>query len=161
MSGPVTPNGVSQFPGNIGQVVGANFTTTSAVLALITGLTFNLSLQVNTWSFDCHLIWSPSASVNVILGIQIATNAPVNWMASIFDVDQNTGAQTSGVALTQATAAATTLVTIAATAAHNYITTIRGTIEGTSILGSTLNMMGGIAGANTLTVFRGSSVRIF
>lgn len=144
-------------------VITANFTTASASLVTITGLSKTLPSVAANWSFDCHLIFSEAtASTAIVFGVQTATNASTNLAAwGRGDLTTTTFTDTTPITGVSSTTAQNVL-SLTPTATANTVLTadLHGALEGVSASGTTLNIMVDIASGIVVTVYRGSQCYI-
>jgi hypothetical protein len=151
------------------QVTLANFTTTSATLVPVTGLSWTSPINnqgAQNWSFHCVIPYSSSsASATVAFGIQGATNAPTSMFAIGNMYTSNAGVSKQA-AQTITTTTATTVVSGTPSA---MTTTFLAEMDGTAELQSsttasnkqtTLNLMVDTS-TGTLTILRGAYCSIF
>jgi len=145
--------------------VASNFTTANNTnLQTITGLVFNVPGGQN-YSFHCALSYSQAtANVAVAFGIQSATTSPTNIFAN--GTEQITvgppATFVTGILPTLTTTTATSIVsgTPGATAT-NYTAQLDGTIELPSGADAINIMVSTAAGADAVTVLRGSYCQLF
>lgn len=142
--------------------VASDFTTTSASLATITGLTFTQLANATNYSFHCEIAYSQAtAAVADAFGIQVATASPTNVFAT-GKVWTSATAFTSGVLPTLATTTATNIVTFTPSAtATNFLAELNGTVE-LSAAANTVNFMALTGNASdALTIKRGSYCQVW
>jgi hypothetical protein len=161
----VFASGISSFKGN-SSFVAADFTTSNNTsFQPIAGLTFNLPAAAYNWKYHCALGYSQAnGNAAVAFGIQAATTNPMN----IFGIgeQQVTGGvpatNTRGVLAGLNTTAATAIVsgTPGATAT-NYSVLLEGTIENPAAANTINFVVSTGAGADAVTVRRGSECQIW
>ena len=152
------PNLTGNSSVNTVRVAGSDFTTTSAALVAITGLSWTLpgSTAAN-YVINCNLMYSDSttSSSGVAFGVQDVTTAPTNASGQIM---QNTNG--SGFGSGVITGLTTTTATSFGSSQPSVTTVIRAqffmSVEQPSGTASVFQIMGDIAGGATLTVKRGS-----
>ena len=146
--------------------VASNFTTANnANLQAITGLSWTLPAVAGNYSFHAKLTYSiATAVVAVAFGIQVVTNAPTNVFAN------GTQQITVGPPATFTTGTLATLTTTTATAivtgtpgatATNYVVELDGTIELPASANTIQLMVSTAAGADAVTVLRGSFAYLY
>ncbi len=153
------------------QVSGANFTTSSATLVTVTGLSFTTPAQfASNWSFDCHGVYSQAtAAVANLFGIITTGTAPTQLQVWGEVFTSNVGVQVDNNALIT-TATSTTVITATASAfgaigtnANMFNFHIHGTVEAPSNISPTIFAIGVATGnvSDALTIYRGSSCWVY
>jgi hypothetical protein len=163
---------LSSFPGVVSQaeymhtgaallVSGSNFTTTSASLTAITGLSWTAPQgQTANVSWDCHVLYSVSGNSNVAFGYQ-TTPAPANstgW--GTMYLNTGTGVSpTVGTAVIGNTGTGSNGIVGPATPTATATTVLQADLHGGleapyTAPPPTLNIMASIASGNTLTIYR-------
>jgi hypothetical protein len=158
-------NGIVSLPINVLPVITSNFTTASASLVTITGLTKALNKSSFPTTFECHLMYSEAtASTAVTFGVITSGTAPTN-LAAWGRADITVGSYTSGGIQGVSSTTAQNVVTVTPTATAGTVLSaeIWGTVEGaaTGTPATTLAIQADIASGITLTVYRGSECRYF
>ncbi len=161
----VYASGISSFRGN-SSVVAADFTTSNNTnFQPITGLIFNLPATAYSWKYHCALGYSQAnGNAAVAFGIQAATTNPTNIFA-IGEQQVTAGmpaTNTRGVLAGLNTTVATAIVsgTPGATAT-NYSVVLEGTIENPAAVNTINFVVSTGAGADAVTVRRGSECQIW
>lgn len=145
--------------------VASDFTTASATLVTITGLTWTVPALATNYSFHCALSYSQATAVVAdAFGIQAATNAPTNIFANAA-VQITVGppaTEVNGTLATLSTTTATNIVTFTpGVIGTNYTAYLDGTIENPASANTFNIMVLTGAGADSITVKRGSYCQLF
>lgn len=132
--------------------------TPCTALTTITGLSVTLPSSTQTWAFECDLIVSQAtAAAADQIGVQTATNAPTNLAVTATAYTAaavSTSASITGVSSTTAQSVITFTPGGTGTKLPVHLA---GTVEGSSVSGTTLNIMALTgAAADLLTIYRGS-----
>lgn len=143
--------------------VATDFTTANNTsLQTIGALTFTVLANAQNLSFHCSLAYSQAtAAVADAFGIQVATNAPTNVIAN-GQVYTAAAVSTTATLATLSTTTATNIVTFTPSAtATNFTATLDGTIELPASAHTVNFMVSTTAGADVITVKRGSYCQLF
>jgi hypothetical protein len=150
----------------LARVITSDFTTSSATLVTITGLSWTVPATAQNFSFHCALSYSQAtAAVANSFGIQAATNAPTNIFATAHE-QITVGPPATFVDGVLATLSTTTATVIGPTftpgaTATNYVAYLDGTIENPASA-NTFNIMVLTGNASdAISVKRGSYCQLF
>lgn len=144
--------------------VASDFTTiNNTSLQNITGLTWTFPATAAVYSFHCSILYSQATSaVSDTFGIQAVTNAPTNIMAQGNVFTSLAGAASNGNQPTITTTAATAFVSFTPGAtATNFNAALEGTIELPASVNTINLMVSTSAGADVITIRRGSYCNLF
>lgn len=147
--------------GNTVNRAASNFTTSSGTL--VTLFTWNLPAVAHNYSFECRLTYQQAtAGAGLLVGFQSATVSPTSMMGTARIYTTLTGTNTSATAVVTNTTA-TTILTSAALGAitTNYDAMIFGTIENPANLNAFNIMVATAAGADQITILRGSFCQLY
>lgn len=143
--------------------VASDFTTANNTsLQTITGLSWTFPAVAANYSFHCSILYSQAtAAVSNQFGIQAATNSPTNIQASGI-VYTSASVSTAGNIATLATTTATPFVTFTPSAtATNFVALFEGTLELPASANTINIMVSTSAGADAITIRRGSYCQLF
>jgi hypothetical protein len=130
----------------------------------ITGLSVALPSVAANWSFDCTLIvGQATAAAADQIGVQTAVNGATNLAATGIAYTAAGTATTASITGVGSTTTAQSVVTFTPGATGTKLPVeIKGTIEGASASGTTLNIVALTgAAADLLTIYRGSTCQVY
>lgn len=146
--------------------VATDFTTANNTsLQAITGLSWTFPATAANYSFHCGLLYSQAtANTGINFGIQAATNNPTN-ISALGVMELTIGPPSTFVASGLATLSTTTATAIVGSTpgatATNYTMTIDGTLELAASTNTVNIMVSTAAGADAVTIKRGSYCNLF
>lgn len=147
-------------------VVATDFTTANNTsLQNITGLSWTFPATAANYSFHCGMLYSQAtANTGINFGIQAVTNNPTNIMA-LGVMELTIGPPSTFVASGLATLSTTTATAIVGSTpgalGTNYTMTIDGTLELAASANTVNIMVSTAAGADAVTIKRGSYCNLF